>query len=514
MKPSMLKSYFLAQHTCVRLVTNEEDEAVSNLLDVARELNLTPYIWSVVQGAREATLHTSNAVPGTENAAAALVHWRMNIRKPSMCICLDMIEHMSEPRVVRAWRELNKFFRIGGENMELYGRAHIVMVDHREDAPPVISVNSVRHFAQPPDDAELEEILKQTLRSQHQRGGITIDIKRRNLDAILQNLRGLTRRQAKQLVVDTVAQDRTLNVEDLAVIIEGKRKMLSGAGVLEFVDSPSSIDAIGGLKRLKKWLSERELSLDADAKEFGLSPPRGVLLLGVQGAGKSLAAKAIATAWKRPLLKLDPGTLYDRYVGESEKRLRDALAQAEAMSPVVLWIDEIEKGFASAASTSTDGGLSRRMFGTLLNWMQEHTAPVFLVATANDIEALPPELLRKGRFDEIFFVDLPTHEARVAILAIHLKKRKQDPKAFDLAKIADAIDGYSGAEIEQGIMSALHQVFSRRKLGNTVEASKEKLTTELLIETLRASPPLVVTMKRKIEALRQWSVGKCVPADE
>ena len=183
-------------------------------------------------------------------------------------------------------------------------------------------------------------------------------------------------------------------------------------------------------------------------------------MLGVQGGGKSLSAKAVATAWQRPLLRLDVGALYDQYIGESEKRLRDALHQAERMAPVVLWIDEIEKGFASAASQSTDGGLSKRMFGTLLTWMQEHTAPVFLIATANDIEALPPELLRKGRFDEIFFVDLPGLEARHAIFAIHLKKRKRDPKKFDLDALAEASDGFSGAEIEQAIVSALHDAFA------------------------------------------------------
>jgi SpoVK/Ycf46/Vps4 family AAA+-type ATPase len=226
-------------------------------------------------------------------------------------------------------------------------------------------------------------------------------------------------------------------------------------------------------------------------------------MLGVQGAGKSLAAKAVATAWQRPLLRLDPGVLYDRYIGESERRLRDALKQAEMMSPIVLWIDEIEKGFASAASQSTDGGLSKRMFGTLLTWMQEHTAPVFLIATANDIEALPPELLRKGRFDEIFFVDLPALEPRAQIFAIHLKKRQRDPKKFDLPALAAAAEGYSGAEIEQAVISALHAAF----------AARAELTTKQILAALEASPPLSVTMAERVAALRRWAQGRCVPAD-
>jgi len=228
-----------------------------------------------------------------------------------------------------------------------------------------------------------------------------------------------------------------------------------------------------------------------------------VLLLGVQGAGKSLASKAIATAWQRPLMRLDPGALFNKYVGETERNLRDALRQAEAMAPVVLWIDEIEKGFASASSTSNDGGVSRRMFGTLLTWMQEHTSPVFLVATANDIEALPPELLRKGRFDDIFFVDLPSPAVREIIFKIHLRKRGYDAKTFDLPSLAAATDGYSGAEIEQAVISA-HLI---------ARTSNLTLTTHNVIDAAKASPPLSVTMDEKIADLREWAKGRCVPAD-
>jgi SpoVK/Ycf46/Vps4 family AAA+-type ATPase len=226
-------------------------------------------------------------------------------------------------------------------------------------------------------------------------------------------------------------------------------------------------------------------------------------MLGVQGAGKSLSAKAVATAWQRPLLRMDVGALYDRYIGESERRLREAFRQAEMMAPIILWIDEIEKAFASAASHSADGGLSKRMFGSLLTWMQEHKAPVFLIATANDIEALPPELLRKGRFDEIFFVDLPDSDARRMIFSIHLARRKQDVSKFDLERLAQSGEGFSGAEIEQAIVSAMHNAFARRV----------QLTTELIIDGLQTSPPLSVTMAEKVESLRRWAEGRCVPAD-
>jgi len=281
-----------------------------------------------------------------------------------------------------------------------------------------------------------------------------------------------------------------------------KRQALHSGSLLEYIETPASVNEIGGLQRLKQWLEQRRCALTDEAGAFGITAPRGILMLGVQGTGKSLCAKAVAAAWQQPLLRLDPSVLYDRYVGESEKRLRDALHQAEAMAPIVLWIDEIEKGFASAAAQSIDGGLSQRMFGTLLTWMQEHTAPVFLVATANDIEALPPELLRKGRFDEIFFIDLPTAEVRQQIFAIHLKKRKRDPQKFDLDALAKASEGYSGAEIEQAIVSGLYDAFTAKKV----------LDTDTIVHALRASPPLSVIMAERVEALRAWAKNRCVPA--
>jgi SpoVK/Ycf46/Vps4 family AAA+-type ATPase len=226
-------------------------------------------------------------------------------------------------------------------------------------------------------------------------------------------------------------------------------------------------------------------------------------MLGVQGGGKSLTAKAIATAWQQPLLRLDPGVLYNRYIGESENNLRQALELAESMSPVILWIDEIEKGFASAESRSVDGGLSQRLFGSLLTWMQEHQSPVFVIATANNIDALPPELLRKGRFDEIFFVDLPGEATRKEILRIHLRKRRRDPAIFDLDALAAATNGYTGSEIEQGIVSALYEAW----------AEKSDITTESIATAIQGSPPLSVTMAESMQGLIEWARGRCVAVE-
>jgi SpoVK/Ycf46/Vps4 family AAA+-type ATPase len=350
---------------------------------------------------------------------------------------------------------------------------------------------------------------------------------------MVEQLRGLTQSQIERAIANVIHQDNALTDEDLPRLIEVKRSMVASGGVLEFVSRPKSLDEVGGLQTLKAWLKKREASFTSAGREAGLPAPRGVLLLGVQGSGKSLCAKAIATAWQRPLLKLDPGVLYDKYLGESERRLRDALRQAEVMSPVVLWIDEIEKGFASAASQSTDGGLSKRMFGTLLNWMQEHTAPVFLVATANDVSALPPELMRKGRFDEIFFVDLPGSAAREQILRIHLSKRGVHVPPFeaptlrvrddasqtkltvaelstnsvfssdDLAMLVSASESRSGAEIEQAIIDAQYASFD----------AKLPLRASDVAASLEASPPIAVTMRERIADLRAWAAGRCVPAE-
>jgi SpoVK/Ycf46/Vps4 family AAA+-type ATPase len=237
------------------------------------------------------------------------------------------------------------------------------------------------------------------------------------------------------------------------------------------------------------------------ATQFGLTFPRGVLLIGVPGCGKSLCAKAVAMEWQLPLLRLDPSTLYNKYIGETEKNFKRAMDTAERIAPVVLWIDELEKAFA--AGGSEDGGVSQRVLGTFLSWMQERTGDVFVVATANDVSRLPPEFLRKGRFDEIFFVDLPTAESRRAILEIHLKKRGKTPGAFDLDQVVSVTEQFSGAELEQVVVAALYTVF----------AAKQELSTEALLAEVRATRPLALTMGEKVSALREWARERTVTAN-
>jgi SpoVK/Ycf46/Vps4 family AAA+-type ATPase len=288
--------------------------------------------------------------------------------------------------------------------------------------------------------------------------------------------------------------------------LEAKRKMVQQDGLLEYWPAEEGMANVAGLAGLKAWLAKRR-NIVADplgASEFGLSFPKGVLLLGVPGCGKSLCAKAVAHEWGLPLLKLDPANLYDKYVGDSEKNFKRAMQTAERLAPIVLWIDELEKAFAGgSAGGEDDGGVSRRVFGAFLSWLQERRGDVFVVATSNDVAKLPPEFIRKGRFDEVFFVDLPSVEARREIYAIHLRKRKQDPASFEIAKLAAASAGFSGAEMEQAIVSGLYTAFS----------SGTALSTDILLTEISATRPLSRTMHERLEDLRGWAADRTVSAD-
>jgi SpoVK/Ycf46/Vps4 family AAA+-type ATPase len=484
-----------ARHRCILICTTEEDAALGIIRASALERGTDILLWSITRGVHDGLMAESVSITDTEHPAAALYYFVRNCTRRCIFVMLDVIGHLKDERTLRMFRDA----------IETTAQHHgtIVLIDPKDELPQSIDVLTTRFDLSLPDDAAVENCIRQTLREINSEQRIDVAVSRKGLTMMVKNLRGLTCRQVKQTVIDAVAEDLRFDDADVNAILARKRRALGGSTLLEYIESPATLDEIGGLTRLKNWLQIRQHCLGDEASDFGIPPPRGVLMLGVQGAGKSLSAKAIATAWQWPLLRMDVGALYDKYIGESERKLREALKQAERMAPIILWIDEIEKAFASAASQSSDGGLSKRMFGTLLTWMQERTAPVFLIATANDIEALPPELLRKGRFDEIFFVDLPSLEARSAIVEIHLKKRRRDPAKFDIAAVADASEGFSGAEIEQAIIAAMHEAF----------AAKTELTTEHIINAMKSSPPLSVTMREKIEWLREWAAGRCVPAE-
>lgn len=490
-----LERLLRARHECISIATMEESHALRLVKDAALNAGTSLRIWSITHGVRDGIVEMRDAEPNTEHPAAALYHVTHQLFHPLCCAMLDLAGHLDDERTLRVLRECLDEFRASGSTL--------ILIDHDDSLPAVVDAVATRFELSMPDEEEIEKLVRGELRDLNRRERIEIKISKHAFRTIIKNLRGLTRSQVQRIIADVVADDRQFNDADINHVLASKRQALHSGGLLEYIETPTDLSEIGGLKRLKRWLKLRQNALSDEAQKFGIAPPRGVLLLGVQGAGKSLCARAIATAWHRPLLRMDPGALYDRYIGESERRLRDTLRQAERMAPVILWVDEIEKGFASAASRSTDGGLSQRMFGALLTWMQDHEAPVFIVATANDIEALPPELLRKGRFDEIFFVDLPDAKTRREIFSIHLEKRDRDPRKFDLAALAERSGGYSGAEIEQAIVSALHEAF----------AGHAKLNTEQILAVLTESPPLSRTMAEKVRALRQWAEGRCVPAN-
>lgn len=481
-------------HTALAVITTEEAEIVDMVRTYCRERGEYLWEWDLIWGVRAPLQPGNQAIADTTNPAGALFYLSRR-ELPSVMLLLDLGPHLSDPHTLRGLRELIASARRTG--------SRILLCDSSDVLPDVVRSHVTPFELTLPTAPQVEAVIRRTLKEFNRQKPIKIELTSRQYDLIIKNLAGLTTRQIEQIVREAVGEDHCFDSEDIQHVLASKRRMMSNSGVLEFVESPATLDDIGGLNRLKSWLAERERSFEDKAAEFGLTPPRGVLMLGVQGAGKSLCAKAIATAWKRPLLRMDPGALYDRFVGESERRLRDTLKQAEAIAPVVLWIDEIEKAFASAAAQSTDGGLSQRMFGTLLTWMQDHQQPVFVVATANNIDALPPELLRKGRFDEVFFVDLPEFEARRQIFAIHLRRRKQDPSGFDLDGLAAAADGFSGAEIEQAVLSGLHKAFS----------SQRPIQSQDLFNAVENSPPLSVTMAEKVAQLRDWAEGRCVKAD-
>ena len=287
-------------------------------------------------------------------------------------------------------------------------------------------------------------------------------------------------------------------------VLDAKKELLRRSGMLEFIDASENLTDVGGLDNLKRWLAQRRGTWDDAARDFGLEPPRGVIILGVQGCGKSMCARAIAGEWKLPLVKFDTAAIFDKYIGETEKRIQKVFRVAEGLAPCVFWIDELEKIFAGSGpdSASVDAGVSSRILAAFLSWMQDRKAPVFVAATCNNVTVLPPELIRKGRFDELFFVDLPNQAERKQIFAIHLDRRKRKPAEFDLDRVAAAAKGYSGAEIDAAVQTALYAAF----------ASKQAVSTQGLLDALRGTVPLSTTRSEEIQTLRSWAKLRAVPA--
>ena len=379
----------------------------------------------------------------------------------------------------------------------------LVFLSPRMEIPEELRPLTARFTPALPDAARITEILNQEARRYRENTGAQVKATRESLNVLVQHLGGLTEEDVQRLARMVIRDDGAITAADITTVLKTKHEMLGAAGALALEPGVPEIEQLGGLANLKRWLKVRREVFMNPTPGSPLPAPKGVLLLGVQGAGKSLAAKCVAGAWQLPLFRMDFGALYQKYHGETERNVRDALGVANAMAPCVLWMDEIEKGVAADSGGEADGGVSRRVLGTLLTWMNDRAARVFLVATANDIAGLPPELLRKGRFDEIFFVDLPQEAARRDILTIHLRRNKLDPAAFDLARLAAASDGFSGAEIEQAIVAALYEA----------HADKRPLDAAAIEAEMKRTRPLSVVMAEKVAALRAWARERAVPAE-
>ncbi len=460
------------------------------LMNVWRPL----FRWSITEGLRRVDLDGEDAPIAPPDATATLRAIR-EMDQRGIHLLLDFHPYLGYATTQRLVRET--LDRRGCKEHTL------VLVGAKIELPPDLEHLAVRFSLRLPDEKTLLKLVQdEAAIYMREHGGKRVEVDQEALKAIVRNLRGLSLTEARRIARHLIFRDGAIGALDLPELAKLKFELLNKSGHLHFEFDTARFADVAGLVRLKGWVNQRRAPFTADTLPVGLDPPKGILLLGVQGCGKSLAAKAVAGGFGVPLVRLDFGTLYNKYHGETEKNLRDALASAEQLSPCVLWIDELEKGLASSTS-SDDGGVSRRVLGYFLTWMAERKSKVFLVATANAVHDLPPELLRKGRFDEIFFVDLPDHGARAEIFRIHLARREVDWEGFSLTSLADAAEGFSGAEIEQAVVSSLYAAHAD---GVPVDEAR-------VIAEVKATRPLSVLMAEQVNALREWARSRTVPAD-
>lgn len=489
-----------ARYPFVYLVSHEEQRVDAILGELARRHSKQLVEWSATRGLRRtggarATYQIEAVTKPVETLQAI-----GKLTDPSLVVLKDFHPCLDDHLVVRALRELAAELENSYSTVILLSPILKIPVELEKD----ISVLDVPL----PDFEELLDLLRGIANVLKQQGRASINLERADVERLVRAALGLTLNEAENAFARAVAVDDRLDAEDIQLVLDEKRQVIRKSGLLEYFPTDSDLTGVGGLGYLKAWLDRRTSAFGDEARKFGLPEPKGLLLLGVQGCGKSLTAKAIASHWRMPLLRLDMGRIFGSFIGSSEDNIRRAIKTAEGVAPVVLWIDEIEKGLSGVkGGGETDGGVGARVFGALLTWMQEKAAPVFVVATANSIKDLPPELLRKGRFDEIFFIDLPSHAERSEIFNIHLRRRERDPAAFDVSTLARLARGFSGAEIEQAIVSGLYQAFEERG----------QLTQQHIEQALTETRPLSTTMEEDITALRGWASTRArlaSPADD
>ncbi len=406
----------------------------------------------------------------------------------------DFHRHMDNPVVVRRLRDVGQKFSAN--------RRTLVLTAPAIEMPPELA-SLVEFLDLPlPDRDRLREIIRETYTRLAGTHTLKLQLDANGVDAMAGNLRGLTEEAAERAISQTVVGRLALSPECVTDVLDAKKALLKRSEMLEFVDATDNMASVGGLENLKRWLEQRQGSWDDHARQFGLDPPKGVIILGVQGCGKSLCARAVAGEWQLPLVKFDTSAVYDKFIGETEKRIQKVFRVAEGLAPCVLWIDELEKVFAGSGpdSASADAGVSSRLLASFLSWMQERKPAVFVAATCNNVTVLPPELIRKGRFDELFFVDLPSAAERKQVFSIQLTKRRRNPTGYDLDRVATAARGFSGAEIESAVQTALYAAF----------ANKRELSSEDLLTALSSTVPLSVTRAEQIAELRAWAKDRAV----
>jgi ATPase family associated with various cellular activities (AAA) len=438
---------------------------------------------------------SGSAIYSTRDPVQALANME-SMTVEAVFILKDFHRHMDDPVVVRRLRDVGQKFS---------ANRRTVVITAPEIVVPAELTTLVEYFDLPlPDRERLREIVHETFTRLSKTYTVKLQLDAAGVDAVAANLRGLSEEEADRAISQALVTRYALCAESVTDVLDAKKQLLRHSGMLEFIEASDNMGSVGGLENLKHWLGQRRGAWEDSAREFGLEPPKGMIILGVQGCGKSLCARAVAGEWKLPLVKFDTSAVYDKYIGETEKRIRKVFQVAEGLAPCVLWIDELEKVFAGSGpdSASADAGVSSRLLASFLSWMQDRKAPVFVAATCNNVSVLPPELIRKGRFDELFFVDLPNQAERKQIFAIQLVKRKRNPADFDLENVALAAKGYSGAEIDAAVQGALYAAYS----------DKKPLATQTLLDALSSTVPLSTTRAEEIQSLRDWAKTRAVPA--
>jgi len=483
----------LRSRTPLILVESAEEGRVVDAFRHAIEQSLRPlYRWSITGGLQRLDIDDGFDADTPPDASMTL-HAIKQQKTPGVYLLLDFQPYLRYPMTLRLLREIVQRIDSAEHTLVLVGAGY--------ELPPELASEVTRYeFALPDVQAIAAMVREEAFNYSREHDGQRVTVDADAARAVVRNLKGLTLDDARRIVRKLIYDDGALTPADLPELARAKYKLLDRDGLLHFEYETAQFANVAGLARLKQWIAQRKGAFLGDKAAAKLDPPKGVLLLGVQGCGKSLAAKATAGGFAVPLLRLDIGTLYNKYHGETERNLREALRNAELLAPCVLWIDEIEK---SLATDGADDGVSRRVLGYLLTWMAERNAPVFLVATANDVTTLPAELLRKGRFDEVFFVDLPDAATRAEIFRLHLAKRGLRDADYDIGALASATDGFSGAEIEQVVVAALY----------AAAAEKTALLQRHLEAEIRGTRPLSVLMGERVAALREWARERTVSAD-